>query len=93
MWRHSTRDDAIGDLPLTPRFLTQEQLNEGLEFYRLTAVGYSTYQATRHGKLTETVGMLADRHPDISRGGAYKDLSDATENHGMLMSVPPAEPK
>jgi hypothetical protein len=73
---------------MTPRFLTQEQLNEGLELYRLTAVGYSTYQPTRHAKLTETVRMLADRHPNISRGGAYKDLSDATENHGMLLSEP-----
>lgn len=75
--------------PVGPRFLTLELLNEGLELYRLTSVGFSTYQPTRHAKLTETVRMLCERRPDISRGGAYKDLSDATENHAMLLSAPP----
>lgn len=69
---------------LKPRFLSVEQLREGLELYRLTAVGYATYQPTRHGKIAEAVRMLCARHPEVSRAGAYKDLSDATEHHYSL---------
>jgi hypothetical protein len=69
---------------LKPRFLSPEQLKEGLELYRLTAVGYTTYQPTRHGKIAEAVRMLCERHPELSRAGAYKDLSDATEHHYSL---------
>lgn len=67
-----------------PRFLTDQQLKDALECFRLTAVGFSGWAPTRHGRICNAVNMLARQHPGISRGGAYKDLCDALEHYVPL---------
>lgn len=62
-----------------PRFLTESQLNDALDCFRLTAVGFSGWAPTRHGRVRNAVKLFARQHPEVSNAAAYKDLCDALE--------------
>ena len=61
------------DLPVVefkPRFLSESQMAEIVEFWHLSRVKYTG----RHDRLTLACKWFNDKYPDVR--GAYKDLSD-----------------
>jgi len=75
---------AVNQETAMPRFITEQQLNDGLECFRLTAVGFSGWAPTRHGRICNAIELLTKQHPEMSRGGAYKDLTDALDHYQPL---------
>jgi hypothetical protein len=72
-------------LPTPPRrFVTEAQLREMLELFRMTACGTTNWRPTKHGRMLRTVEMFEERNGKVP--GAYKDLDAALSNYTPLLS-------
>jgi hypothetical protein len=64
-----------------PRFLTQEQLIQGVNYYHQAARAMLGPNATRQERRSYAAKALKEAYPDApwGVGGAYKDICAATE--------------
>lgn len=68
--------------PYRPRFITEAQLTEALNLYHLARTALSGRpDQGRLARMTWACDALVKAHPEIGRGGAYKDLSAALEGY------------
>lgn len=69
-----------------PRFVTEAQLNDLLDCFRRTAVGYSNWRPSKYERTVRAVEMFMAHNVGVNKNGAYKDLSSALEGYTPLTS-------
>lgn len=67
-------------LQMKPRFVTEDQLNELVSLYHLAKTHFADCGGgSKYDRVRWAVAEYTKAHPDVSAGGAYKDLDTFTE--------------
>jgi hypothetical protein len=64
-----------------PRFLSEAQYKEAIEFYHLARTALSGQECTKYKRMIWASAEIAKKYPSITPTAAYKDLSAGLEDH------------